>query len=747
MVRRSTRPAHRSEGGCQHHGRGGVSYLVPCGARCHDAGHEGIAAVMHRVAEPAVRHDRRWSRLAWGLCVASLGIGAVGTSLGAIYGTSIGPGVVFVPMILVFGTVGAFIASRRPENAIGWLFIAVASTWSVSVVAYGWAARAADIGDTTSGVAIFADWLQTWLYIVGLTLAILPLFVMFPTGHPISRRWAPLLWLAYFAVGAISMAAAFAPGTYDPRSGDTAFITDNPYALSRASMAALGLTGGIAAVAAAAGGIASLIVRLRRAHGDERAQIRWLVYAALMVVVIGLGTQVVLKLLLGGDPWTVPGPWVLILLVAIFGSVAFVPIGAAIGILKYHLYGIDVVIRKTVVITVVTVVLVSLYLAVVALTTVGPAPRLLVAALLFLVTFRLVRNAARSFADRVVYGKRATSYEVLSEFSERMADTYATDDVLPRMAHVLLGAVGAEGAAVWLRVGDTLRAVASAGESPSTTFLEFRGDELPASLGSFAAEVRHQGALLGALSVTMPVNDELDGGRERLIRDLAGQAGLVLRNARLIEELKASRQRLVAAQDEERRKLERNIHDGAQQQLVALGVKQRLVAAMIGKDDDRARAILEELQGEMTTALEDLRDLARGIYPPLLADKGLGTALEAQARKAAVSTTVEADGVGRYPPEVEATVYFCALEALNNVAKYAHATHASVRLEKAESQLRFEVADDGEGFDQSRTGYGTGLQGMADRLAALGGRLDVTSSPGAGTTVMGSLPVGSIPDR
>ena len=151
--------------------------------------------------------------------------------------------------------------------------------------------------------------------------------------------------------------------------------------------------------------------------------------------------------------------------------------------------------------------------------------------------------------------------------------------------------------------------------------------------------------------------------------------------------------------------------------------------------------MLDQLQGETQDALENLRDLARGIYPPLLADKGLVAALESQARKSPLPVMVEADGVARYAQEQEAAVYFCALEALQNVAKYAGATRVAVRLREGDGHVTFEVADDGVGFDPKTTAYGTGLQGMADRLAALSGELVVTSSPGGGTTVTGSVPV------
>jgi signal transduction histidine kinase len=229
-------------------------------------------------------------------------------------------------------------------------------------------------------------------------------------------------------------------------------------------------------------------------------------------------------------------------------------------------------------------------------------------------------------------------------------------------------------------------------------------------------------------------------GKTALLNDLADQAGLVLRNVRLIDDLRASRQRLVSAQDEERRKLERNIHDGAQQQLVALTIQLKLLKTMIERDPAKASEMTDQLQESSTAALEDLRDLARGIYPPLLADKGLMAALEGQARKAAVPVTVEATDIDRYTPDVEATVYFCTLEALNNIAKYANASRADIALAQTNGQLTFSVTDDGEGFDAEAKAYGTGLQGMRDRLDAMGGTLKVTSALGAGTTVTGSVP-------
>jgi signal transduction histidine kinase len=245
------------------------------------------------------------------------------------------------------------------------------------------------------------------------------------------------------------------------------------------------------------------------------------------------------------------------------------------------------------------------------------------------------------------------------------------------------------------------------------------------------------------LTLVKPPNEPLTPVEEALVNDLAGQAALLLANSVLIEDLRASRQRLVAAQDEERRRLERNLHDGAQQQLVALGVQLGLAQRQAKQEAPEVAETLERLQTQTNDALENLRDLARGVYPPLLADKGLAAAIDAQARRSPLPVRVESDGIGRYPQEVETAVYFCTLEALQNAAKYARPQEVVVRLRQEAGELVFTIEDDGQGFDQATTKLGSGLQNMSDRVEALGGELFVESRPGEGTLVEGRLAVRS----
>ncbi|MGZ6543989.1 MAG: histidine kinase [Actinomycetota bacterium] len=624
---------------------------------------------------------------------------------------------------------GILLASRQPRNPIGWLFLAAgfALGFSGFGAVYALHALVADPGSLPAGRA--AAWVSNWTGLIPLGVLCF-LFILFPTGHLRSARWRGAAW---FVGGAFTLATAFF----------LAFSTmtwNDPYSQSSSSGSS-GISWWVLLplliVSALVVSLAAVVVRFRGSSGEERLQLKWFATGAAVVVASLIPT-------FGSS-----APVFLVL-----QSLAFVVLftAVAVSVLKYRLYDIDVVISKTVVYATLAAFFTAVYVAVVVGlgTAIGSThdPFLTVAAAAVIaIAFNPVRERAKRLADRLVYGTRATPYEVLSEFSEHMAGTYALDDILPRMARVLAEGTGGR-AEIWLRVGDRLRAVstwpsesASDGHSAERVVVDEDLPEFPGT--SKATPVLHRGTLLGAIAVTKAVNDPLRPDEGKLIDDVASQAGLVLFNVRLIEELRASRQRLVKAQDEERRRLERNIHDGAQQQLVALAVKANLAQTMAKRDPDKVEVMLGQLKAEATDALENLRDLARGIYPPLLADKGLAAALESQARKSSVPVSLESDGLERYPQEVEAAVYFCCLEALQNISKYAEASAATIRLADGSGTLAFEVTDDGRGFDPGSTGYGTGLQGMADRLDALGGSLEVRSTPGQGTTVAGRVPQSS----
>ncbi len=686
---------------------------------------------------------RATPRLAWSMAGAAVVMAAVGLSYTVVSWHASLPPDTFgfrgfnTILALQFAATGSILALKRPGNPIGWLFLFGALFAGLNELSDGYAIWSVAGKGSTTTLARLAAVGEEWLWIVAFSMLSIVLAV-FPNGRPLSRRWKRVLAVALTgtAVSVTAYVLTDSPSVFKQ--------VDNPLAVP--GMADVANTTIAFFFLLLMAGFANLVIRFRRTSGDEHEQLKWLA-ASTAFLVVAFGAYLLGFLVNGADAADTAAVNVAegVLIVGL----CTVPLSIAIAILKYRLYDIDVVIKKTVIFALVAGAATVLYLLVAVLiptAIIGLGSGVQTWAVLIGVAIGLsilpIRDRARRFADRLVYGKRATPYEVLEEFSGRMSGAYATDDVLPRMARILGEAVGAEHAQVWLRIGDELR---SAGrwptDAPAPAPVRIVGDGVPTLSGDVAAPVLHQGELLGTLEVAMPANDPMNPERERLIHGLAAQAGLVLRNARLIEELRASRQRLVAAQDEERRKIERNIHDGAQQQLVALAVRQRLAASLIGKDDDAARRTFEELQTRTNEALEDLRDLARGIYPPLLADKGLPAALEAQARKTLLPVTIEPDGVGRYPQQIESAVYFSVLEALQNVAKYAEASTVTVTLTQSpDGHLTFAVADDGRGFDPSATGYGTGLQGIADRLDAIGGTLAVDSRVGAGTRITGTVP-------
>jgi len=484
-------------------------------------------------------------------------------------------------------------------------------------------------------------------------------------------------------------------------------------------------------------------------HGpapEERRQARILRLALAPAFMVGL-----LFALIGGLRAWVSAAGSASLLEQVFPPLfAVIPIVLFIGILRYGLWGIEVVVSKALLYGVLTAFFAAVYVLIVVVIgrAIGSGDRVIpglsiLATAVIAVAFEPVRQRMKRFANRLVYGDRATPYEVLTDFSRRMAESLSVEEIIPRMAEAAARGVGAARSRVRVFLPD--------GGSRSVTWPPHAGN---GGDYDWTVTIYHDGEPIGDMWVAKPAGQSLTEAEEQLLGDLASEAGLSLRNVRLTVELRArleeiseqakelrkSRQRLVAAQDVAARRIERDIHDGAQQQLVALKVKLRLAENHVVGSPEETQRLLHELQAEAQEALESLRDLARGIYPPLLVDSGLPAALRAYAAKASMPVAIEVVGVGRYRQEVEAAVYFCCAEALQNVAKYAGTCNVEVRLADEHGYLTFSVADDGAGFDPSASPAGTGIQGMTDRVEALGGMLHVRTTLGRSTTISGRLP-------
>lgn len=360
------------------------------------------------------------------------------------------------------------------------------------------------------------------------------------------------------------------------------------------------------------------------------------------------------------------------------------------------------------------------------------------------VAFDPVQSVLERLASRLVYVGTTPPYDVWERFSSTVTGSYPVEEVPSRMARALAEGVGARAAEVWLVFG---------GEPSLAATWPPRADPAPAgSPGRRVLPVQYGGETLGLLVLQERV--PLTTVEERLFAGLADQAGLVLQGARLrldlqrrlgelsqrAEELRASRRRLVAVQDERRRTLERNIHDGAQQHLVALAVSLRLAQTLSSRSPGRARELLAAQEQATVDAIDTLRQLSRGIYPPLLATQGLRAALEAAAATNPLPVKVTASGIDRYPPSVEAAAYFSCLEALQNAAKHSGATSVQVSLRGSAANLVLTVEDDGSGFDPTAVPNGAGLTNLRDRIESVGGTFTTASAPGRGTRLEAVLP-------
>jgi signal transduction histidine kinase len=390
------------------------------------------------------------------------------------------------------------------------------------------------------------------------------------------------------------------------------------------------------------------------------------------------------------------------------------------------------------------------------------------------------RRRLADFSNRIAYGEREAPDETLRTFGTRLSRAIPMDELLLQLAESLRKTFTLTSAEVWTGSDGVLdRAVSvpergprritiGATEAPVVARAGVTGPAwlkvwLPALLeGREDASVRmapvaHQGELLGMLVAERPAGgDAYSEDDERVLSELARQVGLALHNVQLdsalqasldevrrqAEELRASRARVVAAGDEQRRKIERNLHDGAQQHLVALAVNLRLARTVARSDPAAADELLQQLGEDVQATLEELRTLAHGIYPPLLMDRGLGDALRAAAGRSVLPTEVEDADVGRFNPDTEAAVYFCCLEALQNAGKHAgEGAKATIKVWQEDDHLHFSVTDTGAGFDLAAYGAGAGFVNMSDRVGAVGGTVRVDSAPGSGTRIEGSIPV------
>jgi len=634
----------------------------------------------------------------------------------------------FVTILVVFFALFAWLAaSHEPRNPVVWtmassgLFGGLTQAGQVGAIVLNDLDPSVVYPIIPASLPDGAAWLlflTAWMWVPALMPLLTIGLVLFPDGRLPSPRWRVVRQLGLLGLLALAIGSAW---TYRPTSAEPA---DEGLAV---------IIPWLVVLTAAILSVIGLIVRFRRSAGETRQQIKWVLWGASVFIPVFL----VLGFILGG------GENEGILLVPVMSAEALFLASYGVAVVKYRLYDVDVVISRTLVYGALAVFIGGVYVGIVV--GVGyligaqeePNPWLgILATVIITIAFQPLRRKLQKLANRIVYGRRATPYEVLSSFSHGVS---AVDPgVLAAVARSLAEGTTAASASIWIDRGDSLQCIAA---WPGPV------DDGPPAAG-VSAHVIHDGERLGRVRLDIQPGQPFPVTDQRLLDQVAAGLGLALRNMLLTEDLrarvaqlKASRRRIVTVQDETRRRLERDLHDGAQQRLVALKIKLGIgstIADKAGLDD--VEELLDVVRDETDQTIDAVREFARGIYPPLLESEGLGPALGAQARKLPIPVTVQAPGLARYSKEIEATVYFCVLEGLQNAVKHSEASSVQVVIADRDGELLFEIRDDGAGFAVNEVAK-HGLVNITDRVEAVGGLLEVESHPGRGSRVIGSVPI------
>ncbi len=634
-----------------------------------------------------------------------------------------------------FLVTATYVHRRLPEHPVANWFAVVGGGFGLIQSLDGALSIPMAADDASRSLALIA--LAYHLGAVGAVIAVAHVLGLFPDGRtamPSERRAlgtlrALLLFppLAFVASPTIVLPAYHLPP-----------VVTNPYHLDVMGPLAIVATTGIALTPAAfVVGLVLLVRRYRRGSRDARRRIRWLLVPALLA---GFGAVLdSLSLVTGTGAVARPlidAVWLTSLLV--------LPLAIAVALLRPDLLDVDRILRRSLVYAALWSLIAVAYVAAAATLGMAAGQRLDVATAVLLtvaatLVFQPARHRLERLADRWVFGARADPAHLVARLGANLAETFDLDSLLPHIERTLEQGLGL----AWVRVridpdGDPIR-------EPALI--------VPIVLGTERLGEVHCGPRVNG----RPLTDE----ERELVATLARQAALAVRNVKLTAELgerlqqvrdqaaelERSRARLLRAHETERRRIERNIHDGVQQDLVALLSHSGRIKHQLARDPAAATELIDGFQDGLQRVISELRELAHGIHPTLLTDRGLLEAVEALAARSPIPVTVRADpslGGQRFSEEVEGTGYFTVAEALTNVIKHARAHHAEVCLQRSHGSLHIEVHDDGAGFDRTPV-VGDGLVNMTERIAALGGRLDIDSN-GSGTTLHAVLHVsGTVP--
>lgn len=631
------------------------------------------------------------------------------------------------PALLLFW-LGRLVLRRQPGGNVGRVLFAVAVLGALHVAVAAWADVA--IVDFGYADAITYDhplipaslplsasvplWIMNWLWVPQVVLVVTILPLIFPDGHLPGRGWTAAVWLS--CAGAFLIMSAT---VIDGWPTSTWPVEEPPTVVT-----VLFAAGGPILLAAAVLGFAAMVVQWRRADAQRRYQFRIVGVTAAAFALVALATY----------PWQ--QVWIPAVLVMFYVLLAAYALAAA----RYRLHDLEPVLGKAVVATVLSVLVAAVYLTIVV--GIGSiVGRRSDNALLPLIAVGLValliepaRRRTRRLVDLIIFRRRADRTEVVSRLAERSTTSSSAVDTLNEVVELLVRSTGAARAEAWLEKDGDQYVVAAAGSATSP-------------VAALVAPIVNQEHVLGELRLFAHTAADLASDARHILGDVAHVLGAAVHNERLtaqlqtqLHELRASRRRLVEAHDTARRGLERDIHDGAQSRLISLRLRIGALKARDNSVDHLLTAELDTLAAEIDTTVGTLRDLARGLHPPILDQSGLVDALRAHVRYLPVPVSVRSHDIGRYESAVENAAYFSCLEAVQNAMRHSGAGAVTIDVTADQKAVRFTVSDDGTGFDTATIKPGMGLSNISDRVSALGGHLTIDSAVGRGTRVIGSVP-------
>jgi signal transduction histidine kinase len=676
--------------------------------------------------------------LAWALAVVStlgaicaLGIALRQAALSGDYRVII-THQTLTPFITVgFAVIGALVASHRPHNPIGWIFVAVGLLYALVALT----AALYTFSSPSSPVNEWAYWFGSWLWIPAVLLPLTFVLLIFPDGHLLSSRWRFAGWSAAIGLAAIALGVMWYPEPLESWG-----LKVNPFGIPGAAPVLDKLLAfGTAFVAIGfMGSLAALIVRFRRSSGMQREQMKWLVYA--------LGIFVVISVLSAIPFFIWPDfPYKLdVNIVATDLGILSIAIAAAIAILRYHLYDINLIINRTLVYTALTVGVAALYgLVVGTLGVVFQAGSNLIVSLLATglaaVLVQPLRDGLQRLVNRMMYGERDDPYAVLSGLSRQLEGSLSPEATLPAVVETIAHTLKLPYVAIALKQEGEFKISASYG---------LAGEEL------YQLPLIYQGEIIGQLRLsTRSPNEPFTAAEQRLLRDIAHHIGVTAHNVlltrdlrQLAEDLQRSREELVKSREEERRRLRRDLHDDLGPQLASLKLNLDVARKQVPRDPGAAEALLLELRTQCQATIANIRQLAYDLRPPALDELGLIGAIHEYGRQIESKDGLQikfesSNDIPTLPAAVEVAAYRITLEALANIIKHSQGSCCQISISMIGKNLQLEICDDGMGLPVEIQ-PGIGLNSMRERAAELGGTCVIEALPQSGTRVLARLPLG-----